>query len=99
MTSTAPQPCLAQLGDLISEVGHAELMVALTVEGEPKDLSPTLEVSAYRVIQEALTNTRKHSTATNASVRIQYGTAWLEVEVLDNGLCRGVVPAGNWARP
>jgi signal transduction histidine kinase len=93
----APQPGLAQLGDLIAEVGKAELTVALTIEGEAKDLSPTLEVSAYRVIQEALTNTRKHSTATNASVRIQYGTAMLEVEVIDNGPGRGARPAGNSA--
>ena len=48
-------------------------------------LSPTLEVSAYRVIQEALTNTRKHSSSNNASVRIQYGTTDLEVEVIDDG--------------
>jgi signal transduction histidine kinase len=93
----APQPGLAQLGDLIAEVGKAELTVALTIEGEAKDLSPTLEVSAYRVIQEALTNTRKHSTATKASVRIQYGTAMLEVEVVDNGPERGARPAGNSA--
>ena len=92
-----PQPGLAQLGDLIAEVGKAELTVALTIEGEAKDLSPTLEVSAYRVIQEALTNTRKHSTATNASVRIQYGTAMLEVEVIDNGPDRGARPAGTSA--
>jgi signal transduction histidine kinase len=90
----SPQPGLAQLGDLISEVGHAELMVVLTIEGEAKDLSPTLEVSAYRVIQEALTNTRKHSTATTASMRIQYGTALLEVEVLDSGPCRGAARLG-----
>ena len=93
----APQPGLAQLGDLIAEVGKAELTVALTIEGEAKDLSPTLEVSAYRVIQEALTNTRKHSTATKASVRIQYGAAMLEVEVIDNGPDRGARPAGTSA--
>jgi signal transduction histidine kinase len=92
-----PQPGLAQLGDLIAEVGKAELTVALTIEGEAKDLSPTLEVSAYRVIQEALTNTRKHSTATKASVRIQYGAAMLEVEVIDNGPDRGARPAGTSA--
>jgi signal transduction histidine kinase len=84
----APQPGIAQLGDLIAEVGRAELTVDLTIEGEAKLLSPTLEVSAYRVIQEALTNTRKHSLAATATVRIQYGTVALEVEVLDDGPAR-----------
>jgi signal transduction histidine kinase len=90
----APQPGLAQIGDLIAEVGRAELTVDLTIEGGSKVLSPTLEVSAYRVIQEALTNTRKHSKATTASVRIHYGTAALEVEVLDDGPGRATEPAG-----
>ena len=80
----APQPGLAQLGKLIAEEGQAELTVNLTVEGEAKALSPTLDVSAYRVIQEALTNTRKHSKAACATVRIQYGTWGLDVEVLDD---------------
>jgi len=81
----SPQPGLAQLGDLIAEAGQGELVVDLTIKGEARPLSPTLEVSAYRVIQEALTNTRKHSRATAASVRLRYGIAELEVEVLDDG--------------
>jgi signal transduction histidine kinase len=92
-----PQPGLAQLADLIAEVGRAELTVDLTIEGEAKLLSPTLEVSAYRVIQEALTNTRKHSRATKASVRVEYGAVALEVEVIDDGPGRAVAPAGNSA--
>jgi len=81
----SPQPGLAQLGDLIAEAGQGELIVDLTIKGEARLLSPTLEVSAYRVIQEALTNTRKHSRATAASVRLRYGITELEVEVLDDG--------------
>jgi len=92
-----PQPGLAQLADLIAEVGRAELTVDLTVEGEAKLLSPTLEVSAYRVIQEALTNTRKHSRATKAIVRVEYGTVALEVEVLDAGPARAPEPTGTSA--
>ena len=91
----APQPGIAQIGDLIAEVGRAELAVELTIEGGSQLLSPTLEVSAYRVIQEALTNTRKHSRATTASVRIRYGIADLEVEVLDDGPGRDLRPVGN----
>src|ERR1017187_3503783 len=81
----SPQPGLAQLGDLIAAAGQGGLVVDLTIKGEARPLSPTLEVSAYRVIQEALTNTRKHSRATAASVRLRYGITELEVEVLDDG--------------
>jgi signal transduction histidine kinase len=81
----SPQPGLAQLADLIAEARHAELIVDLTINGEPRPLSPTLEVSAYRVIQEALTNTRKHSRATAATVRLHYGPSELEVEIVNEG--------------
>jgi signal transduction histidine kinase len=81
----APQPDLAHLGDLIDEARRAELTVDLSIEGGVRLLSPTLEVSAYRVIQEALTNTRKHSRATTASIRLHYGPRELEVEVSDDG--------------
>jgi signal transduction histidine kinase len=81
----APQPGLAQLADLIAEERNADLTVGLTIKGQARLLSPTLEVSAYRVIQEALTNIRKHSRATGASVRLQYGPTELAVEVLDDG--------------
>ena len=93
----APQPGLAQLDGLIAEAGRAELTVDLMIEGEAKLLSPTLEVSAYRIIQEALTNTRKHSLAVTASVRVQYGITALEVEVIDTGPRRAVDPADNAA--
>jgi signal transduction histidine kinase len=92
-----PQPGLAQLDELITEVGQAGLTVNLTIEGEAKLLSPTLEVSAYRIIQEALTNTRKHSRAATATVRVQYGIAALEVEVIDDGPGRTVDPGRNSA--
>jgi signal transduction histidine kinase len=88
----APQPDLAHLGDLITEARHAELTVDLSIEGEVRLLSPTLEVSAYRVIQEALTNTRKHSQATTASIRLDYGLRELEVEVFDDGPERDAKP-------
>jgi signal transduction histidine kinase len=91
------QPGLGQLADLIAEAGHAELKVDLTIEGEPTVLSPTLEVSAYRVIQEALTNVRKHSAAKTARVRIEYRTTDLEVEILDDGPGRETDPPGTRA--
>lgn len=91
----APQPGLAQLGELIDEAGHAELLVDLKVKGTARPLSSTLELSAYRIIQEALTNTRKHSSSTAASVRLDYGVTELQVEVLDDGPCR---PSGHAER-
>jgi signal transduction histidine kinase len=90
-----PQPGLAQLGDLIAEAGQGELIVDLTIKGEARPLSPTLEVSAYRVIQEALTNTRKHSRATTAKVRLHYGLTEFEVEVFDDGPERDAEQAGG----
>jgi signal transduction histidine kinase len=93
----SPQPGLGQLADLIAEAGHAKLKVDLTIEGQPAVLSPTLEVSAYRVIQEALTNIRKHSAAKTARVRIEYGTTDLEVEILDDGPGRKTDPPGTRA--
>ena len=81
----APQPGLAQLEDLTREVARGGLNVRLSVEGAPRPLPPTLELSAYRVIQEALTNTRKHSAADCATVRVAYLPAALEIEVLDTG--------------
>ena len=84
-TTLPPNLDLARLDDLIAEARQTDLIVDLTIKGEARRLSPTLELSAYRVIQEALTNTRKHSGATRASVRLQYGLTDLEVEVLDDG--------------
>jgi signal transduction histidine kinase len=91
----APQPGLAQLGDLVAEGAQQQLTVDLAIEGDPRPLSATLEVSAYRVIQEALTNTRKHSGGANATVRVRYGPATLEIEVLDDGTGRAERQAGN----
>jgi signal transduction histidine kinase len=81
----APQPGLAQLEDLVGPGGQGDLTVVLSIEGDPRPLSPTLEVSAYRIVQEALTNTRKHSGGATASVRLRYGPETFEVEVVDDG--------------
>jgi signal transduction histidine kinase len=80
-----PQPGLGQLQDLVAQVARGELAVDLSVDGDPRPLPPTLDVSAYRIIQEALTNSLKHSRAATAAVRVRYLPASLEIEVLDNG--------------
>src|SRR4051794_24200204 len=78
----APQPDLAQLPDLVARAGRGEFAVDLEVEGEPRPLRRSLEVSAYRVVQEALTNALKHSGGTAATVRVRYRPSVLEVEVV-----------------
>jgi signal transduction histidine kinase len=81
----APQPDLAQLPELVATLGEGGLTVELSIEGEPQALPRTLEVSAYRVIQEALTNAFKHSGGATASVRLSYKPTVLEVDVSDDG--------------
>jgi signal transduction histidine kinase len=81
-----PQPGLAQLDDLLDATRtQGALSVSLRIDGERRALSPTLEVSAYRIIQEALTNVRKHSSASEAEVHVYYGLSTLEVEITDHG--------------
>jgi signal transduction histidine kinase len=81
----APQPGLGRLDELVEHVRDAALEVTVTVEGQPRALPAALDLSAYRVIQEALTNTLKHAQASRAEVRVSYRPDGLEVEVHDNG--------------
>ncbi|HZU76295.1 MAG TPA: sensor histidine kinase [Dehalococcoidia bacterium] len=81
-----PQPRLAQLGLLLEQVRGAGLEVALRVEGEPKPLPPGVELSAYRIVQEALTNVLKHARASRADVLLRYGDRLLELAVTDDGI-------------
>ena len=69
----APAPGLVLLPELVRSVRQTGLAVELDVVGEPRLLPPGLDVSAYRIVQEALTNTVKHSTARRCHVRIRYG--------------------------
>jgi signal transduction histidine kinase len=89
----SPQPGLARLPELLEQVGAGGLRVQLTVEGRPRDLPAGLDLSAFRIVQEALTNTLKHARASRADVSVRYSDASLEVEVLDDGTA--AVPAGG----
>jgi signal transduction histidine kinase len=80
-----PQPGLGELGPLLEEVGRAGLPVELHVEGERHDLPRGLDLSAYRIVQEGLTNALKHAQATRADVTVRYAPAELELEVRDDG--------------
>jgi signal transduction histidine kinase len=90
----APQPGVAQLERLAASMSDTQLAVDLTVEGDVRPLPHMVDVSAYRVVQEALTNTLKHARASHAHVHLRYWPGELEVEVADDG--RGV---GNGAGP
>ncbi|MFI0481331.1 sensor histidine kinase [Actinomadura sp. 9N215] len=82
---TRPQPTLAGLDELVAGYRAAGLPVRLEIAGEPLDLPGGVELSAYRIIEEALTNALKHAGATLATVRLRYGGADLEVRVHDDG--------------
>jgi signal transduction histidine kinase len=81
----APQPGLDGLDTLIEEVGRAGLPVALHVDGQPIALPRGIDLSAYRIVQEGLTNALKHARATDANVTVRYLPDKLEIEVRDNG--------------
>lgn len=81
----APQPGLDQLETLVGRVRDTGLPVDLTVTGPPRPLPPGLELAAYRVVQESLTNTVKHASGATAAVTVEYGPQRLRVEVTDTG--------------
>jgi signal transduction histidine kinase len=83
--SLAPEPGVDRLDALLEQVRAAGLPVELTVEGEPRRLPPGIDRSAYRIVQEGLTNTLKHAGPAHASVRLRYDDRALELEVLDDG--------------
>jgi signal transduction histidine kinase len=75
-----------RLPALIKEARSAGLPAHLAVTGEPVELPAAVDHAVYRIVQEALTNTRKHAAGARASVRLAYGASAVEVEVLDDGL-------------
>ena len=83
-TAYEPQPGLARLDGLIAQVRATGLEVAFEIEGSPGQLSPAVDLSAYRIIQEALTNTLKHSAAEHARVSVRYGQD-LQLVIRDDG--------------
>jgi signal transduction histidine kinase len=84
--SLGPQPGLDQLEALVRRVRDTGLEVELLVEGTPHDLAPGLDVSAYRIVQEALTNTLRHARSRTARVLLRWEPAALHIEVADDGI-------------
>ena len=81
----AARPSLARLDELVEQVQATGLQVELHVDGEPHPLPAGIDVSAFRIVQEALTNVLKHSGRARAVVHVRYLTTEIELEVVDNG--------------
>jgi len=80
-SSLAPQPGLAQVPTLVEQVGRAGLEVELVVEGTEAALPPGIDLSAYRIVQEALTNALRHGASGQARVLVRYGERDLELQI------------------
>jgi signal transduction histidine kinase len=87
--SLAPQPGMATIGSLIEQVREAGLPVEYRIEGEPVELSPGIDLSAYRIVQEALTNALKHAGPSRARVSVRYRSTRLELEIENDGRSTG----------
>jgi signal transduction histidine kinase len=90
-TERAPAPTLRRLDALSAQLSAATLSVDVRVEGEEQPLPTSVDLAAYRVVQEALTNTVKHAEASRAEVRVRYRPEEVEVEIVDDG--RGTATA------
>jgi signal transduction histidine kinase len=85
----APQPTVGEIPALVARLASAGLDVDLEIEGTRREAPAGVELSAYRIVQEALTNTLKHSGAGHATVRLTWSQDHLEVEVIDDGPVAG----------
>ncbi len=82
---TTPAPRVAELTALIEGVSHAGLPTTVTIRGEARALSPTVDLAAYRIVQESLTNALRYAGPATASVTLSYRQDHLDLEVLDDG--------------
>ena len=82
---TAPVPSLARAEEVVDDVRAAGLDVRLEIEGEARELPRALDISAYRIVQEALTNVLRHAPGSRASVRVGYSHDAVDIRVSDEG--------------
>jgi signal transduction histidine kinase len=93
--SLTPMPGIEQLDDLLEQTRAAGLAVSCTIEGESRPLASGTALAAYRIVQESLTNTRKHAgPLAQASVLLRYSPAALELVIADDGLGRAAACDG-----
>src|SRR5262249_57041820 len=82
----APQPGIGELGELLDQARSAGLPVSFTVEGAPRPLPEGIALTVYRIVQESLTNTRKHAgPVASASVTLRYSDAAMVLAISDDG--------------
>ena len=91
----APQPSLEQIQSLVERAREAGLPVELRIEGEPVELPAGVDLTAYRLVQEGLTNAIKHARAQRAEVLVRYAAGEVEVTVSDDGLGGGDGDSGG----
>ncbi len=103
---TAPSASLGELGEVLDQVRGAGLLVDFEVVGTPCPLAPGVDLTAYRIVQEALTNTIRHSRATRAAVTLCYEPGYITVSITDSGrrpyrrsLANGADAGGAAGRP
>jgi signal transduction histidine kinase len=94
-SARAPLPGLAQLGELVAGVSEAGRKVELVIEGDPAELPPAVDLAAYRVVQESLTNVVKHAGPTATTVRVAYEPDQLVVEITNDGPGPTASPGAN----
>jgi signal transduction histidine kinase len=92
-TELAPQPSISELNRLAAQVSSSGLPVEVRIEGTPVDLPPGVDLSAYRIVQEALTNALKHAGPARALVVVRYTDDDLELEIRDDGAGGGSAAA------
>jgi signal transduction histidine kinase len=93
--STVPQPSLRRIPELVREAAGVGLPVTLLVHGDPVDLAPGRELAAFRIVQEALTNVRRHAGAASACVELTWSPTALRIEVTDDGRGRTGAHTGH----
>jgi signal transduction histidine kinase len=81
----SPAPGLAELDALVAQAAGAGVEVRVSLEGEPRRLPPAVDLAAYRVVQESLTNVVRHAGASRADITVTHHDGRVEVEVVDNG--------------
>ena len=92
--SLSPQPGIGQVDTLVESARSHGLEVTVTVHGHARTLPAGLDLAAYRIVQEALTNVRRHAHASHAAVTVTYGGS-LELEVVDDGVGPGSTVGGH----
>jgi signal transduction histidine kinase len=85
----SPRPSLRDLDDIVARVRATGLQVDVDIRGEPVELPPGIDISAYRIVQEALTNALKHAGPAHARLLVRYTPDAVEVEVVDDGAGNG----------